>query len=33
MRKSRGRSKSPGDSLKKLCWKCGKPGHFKKNCK
>ena len=31
--KSRGRSKSPGDSLKKLCWKCGKPGHFKKNCK
>ena len=31
--KSRGRSKSPGDPLKKLCWKCGKPGHFKKNCR
>ena len=31
--KSRGRSKSLGDSLKKLCWKCGMPGHFKKNCK
>ena len=29
--KSRGRSKSPGDPLKKLCWKCGKPSHFKKN--
>ena len=29
--KSRGRSKFPGDSLKKLCWKCGKLGHFKKN--
>ena len=31
--KSRGISKSLGDSLKKLCWKCGKPGHFKKKCK
>ena len=28
-----GRSKSPGDCLKKLCWKCCKPSHFKKNCK
>lgn len=31
--KSKGRSKSPGDYLKKLCQKCGKLGHFKKNCK
>ncbi|WP_156294609.1 C2HC-type zinc finger protein, partial [Serratia oryzae] len=31
--KSRGRSKSPGDPLKRVCWKCGKPGHFKRNCK
>ena len=31
--KSRGRSKSPEDYLKKLCWKCGKPDHFKKNYK
>ena len=31
--KSRGRSKSPRYYLKKLCWKFGKPGHFKKNCK
>ena len=28
-----GRSKSLGDPLKRLCWKCGKAGHFKKNCK
>ena len=28
-----GRSKSPGDPLKRLCWKCSKPGHFKKNCR
>jgi hypothetical protein len=31
--KSRGISKSLGDPLKKVCWKCGKLGHFKKNCK
>jgi hypothetical protein len=31
--KSRGRSKSLGDPLKKVCWKCGKPGNFKKNCR
>ena len=31
--KFRGRSKSPGDPLKKLCWKCSKPGHFKRNCR
>ena len=29
--KSRGISKSPGDPLKTGCWKCGKPGHFKRN--
>ena len=29
--KSRGRSKSLGDPLKMGCWKCGKPGHFKRN--
>ena len=28
--KSRGGSKSLGDSVNKLCWKCGKPDHFKK---
>ena len=27
-----GRSKSPRDLLKRLCWKCGKPSRFKKNC-
>ena len=31
--KSRGRSKSLGDPLKKVCWKCSKLGHFKRNCR
>jgi len=31
--KSRGRSRSPETSLKKLCWKCGKSRHFKKYCR
>ena len=31
--KSRGRFKSPGDPLKRLCWKCDKPSHFKKKCR
>ena len=29
--KSRGRSKSPRYLLKRLCWKCSKPGHLKKH--
>ena len=28
-----GRSKSLGDPLQRLCWKCGKPSHFKKKCR
>ena len=31
--KYRGRFKSPGYPLKKLCWKCDKLDHFKKNCR
>jgi hypothetical protein len=31
--RSKSRSKSPGKSEKRnVCWKCGKPGHMKKDC-
>ena len=30
--KSRGRSKSPIKFLK-VCWRCGKEGHYKKQCR
>eukprot|EP00253_Pinus_taeda_P013395 PITA_13395 len=31
--KSRGRYKSPGKPTKVVCWKCGKEGNFRRECK
>eukprot|EP00253_Pinus_taeda_P030595 PITA_30595 len=31
--KSKGRSKSPRKPVKVVCWKCGKEGHYKRDCK
>eukprot|EP00253_Pinus_taeda_P010543 PITA_10543 len=31
--KSRGRSKSPGEPVKVVCWKCRREGNYKNNCK